>query len=246
MTNWQDAGSGVMLWAPTTQVEMETADRTFSRLSIGAENTESMFHNTLTSQLYIAGIDCSIDYGNDDVTAEADSILPSVEENLRTKQTIFQELFGTPKEVPALSRNIQSPISSTIKSSSPISAENTFFTPQGSVSSPATLPRLSNSPTKSILTPSSDSSTIADYDSDRTDFLDTTESPCPVSRVRNSRRDTGVTSHCFKIQKVSSTSTPVRRKLDFGPVSGAIKSSKMGLAALEYSPSHRWTYEERE
>jgi hypothetical protein len=60
----------------------------------------------------------------------------------------------------------------------------------------------------------------ADIDSDYIDFLPTPDSPCPARLFG--------------------------RGLDFGVISRDVNLTKMGLVALEYSPPHVWTYEERE
>jgi hypothetical protein len=51
MTNWKDAGSGIILWGPTARVEVDVTDRTSLRLSVGTDNMEGEFYIILASQL---------------------------------------------------------------------------------------------------------------------------------------------------------------------------------------------------
>jgi hypothetical protein len=80
-----------------------------------------------------------------------------------------------------------------------------------------------------------------EYDSDRTDFLETPATPCPKRR-----RQTGSTSHHFANSRARKASSSVRRKLDFCVRSASLRTtSKMGFLP-EYSPAHKWTNIERQ
>lgn len=177
-------------------------------------------------------------------------MLPSVEENLRIKRDIWQAFFPSPGSTsPTSSENETLPsCSATTRTAFP-TVEDTLFTQlntlisnDSSESSSRTLNDLNPTP--------STASTATDYDSDRTDFRTTPKSPCPTKRLNHLRRQTGTTSHYFGKAKVATKVLPVRRRLDFGPLSKAT-SQKLAqrpkqMVAPEYSPMHRWTNEERE
>ncbi|KAF2823324.1 hypothetical protein CC86DRAFT_384695 [Ophiobolus disseminans] len=143
-----------------------------------------------------------------DYYEEHDLVLPSIEENLRVKQQIFGPSFLR------------------------VSICRPHQTDRHSLC--LLRPSVDNFDDFDITPPTSstEDTTCEDYDSDRTDFLATTQTPCPVT-------------------KASKEPPSVRRKLDFGTipnksVAGSSQKPIKMLCAPEYSPVHRWSDEERE
>ncbi|KAH3987159.1 hypothetical protein JI435_001940 [Parastagonospora nodorum SN15] len=215
MSKWKDLGSGIMMWQPTADPEV------------------------------------------DDMSIETLVAEDAQDGKIDAMESFFQELLGTSQNSIPTQRHIlpaTPSFSSTLLSSHTPSesSEPTLITltPVADTSAPLESSRLGSDISISNLD-FEDTSTTA-YDSDRTDFVDTPDTPCPVKHVESSRRSTGATSHFFHTTKQKKTTLPVRRKLRFGTTSATArprsphKLGKMGLVAPEYSPSHRWTYQERD
>jgi hypothetical protein len=253
MANWQDAGSGVKLWMPTPDADLDATQRSFTRLSVSREESEGKYHRHIRSAETEAGTKHGIvdQNGSNDQSSTA-SILPSIEESLRVKQAIYRELFPSPSSrAPSVSPN-----------EAPSSSSRETWTPQP----PSEYPLFAQ--LEAFLTPSITKETT-DFSSDlahvystttlptpnteyseQTDLQETPESPCPTKSRGISRRQTGLTSHHFRTYKPSKKSLSVRRKLDFGTLSASQGNSStrtsFAMGPPEYSPSHRWTNEERE
>ncbi|KAH5328607.1 hypothetical protein HBI25_001210 [Parastagonospora nodorum] len=210
MSKWKDLGSGIMVWQPTADTEV------------------------------------------DDMSIETLAAEDAQDGKIDAMESFFQELLGTSQSSIPTQRHIL-PATPSFSSHTPSESSGpTLITssPVADTSAPLESSRLGSDISISNLD-FEDTSTKA-YDSDRTDFLDAPDTPCPVKHVEPSRRSTGATSRFFHTTKQTKTALPVRRKLRFGTNSATArprsphKLGKMGLVAPEYSPSHRWTYQERE
>ncbi|KAH7073382.1 hypothetical protein FB567DRAFT_633216 [Paraphoma chrysanthemicola] len=231
MANWQDAAPGVKIWVPASEGEIETTQQSFSRLSVCLDEDHQQG-------------------GNSD--AIADSTLPLLEENLRIKQAIYNELFHSPGvrapsiEVKKLDAT-SPPAAFTLRQSS----DSTFLDQLRAYTTPEistrAAERSSNLNTQQLSYPTT---TLDTEYSEATDFLETEPTPCPQRKLGRPRKQTGVTSHYFRNTGNLKARRPVRRILDFGkPTTSSNRSnrtSKTMAIAPEYSPSHRWTTEERE
>jgi len=184
-----------------------------------------------------------------DAFDDKNTILPSIEieENLRVKQEIFRELFLSPAATLPTSVEDNSSTSPTHYKRPPSpTAADTSFTRTSTIATSATSQSTAAYSNNFDVSPPSctTGTTVYDYDSDRTDFLSTSPSPCPGRQLKTPSRRNGLTSHFFDTSPVTNKRLPVRRKLMFNTVSAAkAKSTKMAL--LEYSPAHSWSTDER-
>lgn len=89
------------------------------------------------------------------------------------------------------------------------------------------------------------------YESERTDFLEDTPSPSVRRHQITRRQSAAMQSHQFRIRPQPLTSRPVARLLDFARgarrrAPRSPRSSRSTSGALERTPSHRYTADERE
>jgi hypothetical protein len=204
--------------------------------------------------MYTAGINQGSDYEDDKgAIAAAPFLLCVEEENLRTKQAIFQELLSTPKEALTSACIHSQRLSAINKTSTFLEEEHSLVITPQSLLSPAASEHSARLSTRLDSVPSLEYTNILEHDSDDgTDFLATPESPCPAKIRNESPRETRFTSHYLNLKraKVPKTVSSVRRKLDFGNPYRSLQSlqkpKKMGTVALEYSKRHNWSNEERE
>jgi hypothetical protein len=189
--------------------------------------------------------------GNNDQSSTA-SVLPSIEESLRVKQAIYRELFPSPvSRAPSVSPNGAPPSSSQETWTPRPPSEDPLFAQLEAFLTPSTAKEITDFSSDLAHIHSTATGTTPDTDyTEQTDFQETQESPCPTKKRGIPRRRTGLTSHHFRTYKPSKKSLSVRRKLDFGGLSASQgnNSSRASFAMRlpEYSPSHRWTNEERE
>jgi hypothetical protein len=171
---------------------------------------------------------------------------------LTNLQAIFQDLIGTSQSSVARQRDVASTPLLANSSTSSRSTGITFVTNSPADTSSPTLQASLEGSDTSASTLNFENAYIYVYDSDRTDFLATSSTPCPVKTRVKSRHQTGTTSRFFEKTRAKKNTLPLQRKLDFGTTSGASKRrpcrklNTMGIIAPEYSPSHRWTDAERE
>jgi hypothetical protein len=239
-----------MLWAPLPPAKQGLLDTgsSFSQLNVNAKSAEGNISElALALQIRISRANHFTAYndGSDGCRDRASVLLSVVEENLRTKQAIYQELFGAPATAATLF-HIEPPLTTPLLADELRIFEDIQTFATSTVSASSTEPFDGTNTTLSC----SSTTTATEYDSDRTDFLVTVESPCPKRKAHVVRRQTGRKSHYFRASKTSHKTLPVRRRLEFRTPSvlnprPGIKPYKMGLAP-EYKPNHHWTYEERE
>ncbi|KAH7405833.1 hypothetical protein DE146DRAFT_424561 [Phaeosphaeria sp. MPI-PUGE-AT-0046c] len=228
MSRWEDVGSGIMLWKPTVEAATEK-----SRSSLEASNPAEEIEGHK--------------YGSSHA-ASPDAVLPSIEENLRAKLHIYNELFITSDRAASTTRD--TPASSQIVATSYTSSKereiaqlDSFATPSSSSSSRPDSQHLVSSP----ISHSSTTTLIeAEYDSDRTDFLEFPETPCPKSTSRV-KQTTGRASHHFQHRWTSKRQLSLRRRLNFGtPTIPKTSQLHQTMRPIEYSPVHCWSLEEDE
>jgi hypothetical protein len=127
----------------------------------------------------------------------------------------------------------------------PITADNQSPVPTQPLETPVTSSASQASGDTSPITPPS--SVETGYDSDRTDFLITSRSPCP-DRGR-SRQPSTLTRRYTNRSILSRRTLPVRRKLDFGMDTTATtpngKDTLQELRLAERRPKHKWSYTEQ-
>ena len=254
MDNWRDVGSGVMLFAPATKIDLAETQESSSRVSMSRDIISGKTFCVAITQICREGANCQSDYGNNgsDDSDHQDSIMLSIEEeNLRVKQDIFRQLFCSTPPSATSSTSSPSLMVATPTTSSPTHSTFTTRIETSIASTPPESTVYSKDFSETPATTSTRTSVDCDeYDSDRTDFLDTAETPCPTKKHKISRRQTGLTSHHFDTSSVTKTNHSVRRRLEFGTTSKANITSKVlnpiKMMAPEYSPAHRWTEKERE
>ncbi|KAH7078851.1 hypothetical protein BKA63DRAFT_601110 [Paraphoma chrysanthemicola] len=232
MANWQDAAPGVKFWVPASHAEIDTTQQSFSRLSVSLDED------------FQQG-------GNSD--AIADSMLPSLEDNLRIKHAVYDELFPSP-DLRAPSIGVKKPGASSPPAAWTLqqSSNSTLLDQLRAYTTPELSTRAANRSSTLDTQQLSDPTPTPDTEySEAIDFVETEPTPCPQRKRGRPRKQTGVTSHYFRNTGNLKVQRSVRRILDFGEIP-AIKSNRSSrtsktMAILpEYSPSHRWTSEERE
>ncbi|KAF2132386.1 hypothetical protein P153DRAFT_383270 [Dothidotthia symphoricarpi CBS 119687] len=243
--NWHQAAAGVMVYRPRVDVEYQVSVKKESDIQDHLNET----------------------YAGEDEEVKPPTSLPSLNRGCSAQLDVMNRVRcsrdDSPDTLAADSGDedgVLTPTSSH-ESMSPVVTNDTFLDELMVYAGSSNHEHVSNSPT--VLTPSTQSTEFEDeyeYESDRTDFLETTKSPCPSHVKRSSRGQSGTKSTRFKSKKMPKQHLPVARRLDF---SAAINSSKVSkrpspsryksdptsfrnaLRNIEHGPRHMWTDIER-